>query len=266
MIATFYDRAGDQFGEFLPRLGGALLLLVIGLLAAIIFGRLVRGALVRAGLDRFAERSGTNSLLAQAGLGSSLCALVGTAVRLSIVVIAVFAALSLLGLEFLSESLNAGVLFIPRLLTALALLLIGVVLGAFARAWIERTSAQLDFPLALGTVAQVVVIALFALCAAAQAGVSVAPLTAIAAVLLGAVAITLALAFGLGSREIARSLSSGRFARADFRVGQTIRVDDLRGTIVRIDSAATTLRSSEGTVRVPNSVLVERVVVVEGAE
>jgi small-conductance mechanosensitive channel len=250
MIATFYDRAGDQFGEFLPRLGGALLLLVIGLLAAIIFGRLVRGALVRAGLDRFADRSGTNSLLAQAGLGSSLCALVGTAVRLSIVVIAVFAALSLLGLEFLSESLNAGVLFIPRLLTALALLLIGVVLGAFARAWIERTSAQLDFPLALGTVAQVVVIALFAL----------------AAVLLGAVAITLALAFGLGSREIARSLSSGRFARADFRVGQTIRVDDLRGTIVRIDSAATTLRSSEGTVRVPNSVLVERVVVVEGAE
>jgi small-conductance mechanosensitive channel len=266
MIAAFYDRAGDQFGEFLPRLGGALLLLVVGLLAALVIGRLVRGVLVRAGLDRFADRTSTNALLDQAGLGNSLCKLVGTAVRLSIVVIAVFAALSLLGLEFLSDSLNAGVLFIPRLLTALALVLIGVVLGAFVRAWIERTSAQLDFPLALGTVAQAVVIALFALCAAAQAGVAVAPLTAIAAVLLGAVAITLALAFGLGSREIARSLSSGRFARADFRVGQTIRVDDLRGTILRIDSAATTLQSPEGTVRVPNSVLVERVVVVEGSE
>jgi small-conductance mechanosensitive channel len=266
MIAAFYDSAGDQFGHFLPRLGGALLLLIIGLIAAIVAGRIVRGALRRAGLDRFADRTNTNALLAQAGLGDSLAALIGTAVRISIVIIALFAALSLLGLEFLSDSLNAGVLFIPRLLTALALLLIGVVLGAFTRAWIERTSAQLDFPLALGTVAQVVVIALFALCAAAQAGVAVAPLTAIAAVLLGAVAITLALAFGLGSREIARALSSGRFARADFRVGQTIRVDDLRGTIVRIDSAATTLRSSEGTIRVPNSMLVERVVVVEAAE
>jgi small-conductance mechanosensitive channel len=266
MIAAFYDRAGDQFGQFLPRLGGALLLLIVGLIAAIVIGRIVRGALVRAGLDRFADRTNTNALLAQAGLGSSLAALIGTAVRLSVVVVAVFAALSLLGLEFLSDSLNAGVLFIPRLLTALALILIGVVLGAFARAWIERTSAQVDFPLALGTIAQVVVIALFVLCAAAQAGVSVAPLTAIAAVLLGAVAITLALAFGLGSRELARSLTSGRFARADFRVGQTIRIDDLRGTIVRIDSAATTLQSSEGTVRVPNSVLVERVVVVEAGE
>jgi small-conductance mechanosensitive channel len=263
MIAAVFDRSGDQLGEFLPRLGGALVLLVVGLLVAIILGRVVRRALVRVGLDRFADRTGTQSLLAQAGLGDSLAALIGTAVRLSVVVVALFAALSLLGLEFLSDSLNQGVLFIPRLLTALALVLIGVVLGAFARAWVERAAAQVDFPLALGPIVQVVVIVLFGLCAAAQAGVAVGPLTAIASVLLGAVAITLALAFGLGSRELARSLSSGRFARADFNVGQTIRIDELRGTIVKIDSAATTLRSSDGTVRVPNNLLVERVVVVE---
>jgi small-conductance mechanosensitive channel len=263
MIATVFDRSGDQLGEFLPRLGGALALLVIGLLVAILLGRIVRRGLMRVGLDRFADRTGTQSLLAQAGLGDSLSALIGTAVRLSVVVVVVFAALSLLGLEFLSDSLNQGVLFIPRLLTALALVLIGVVLGSFARAWVERASAQVDFPLALGPIVQVIVIVLFGLCAAAQAGVAVGPLTAIASVLLGAVAITLALAFGLGSRELARSLSSGRFARADFKVGQTIRIDDLRGTIVKIDSAATTLRSPDGTVRVPNNLLVERVVVVE---
>ena len=145
MIGTVVDRAGDQLGQFLPRLGGALLLLILGLLAAIVLGRLVRSALVRAGLDRFADRSGTSELLAQAGLGSSLAALLGTAVRLTIVVVVTFAALTLLGLEFLSDSLNEGVLFIPRLLAALALLLIGIVLGAFVRAWLERTSAQLDF-------------------------------------------------------------------------------------------------------------------------
>jgi small-conductance mechanosensitive channel len=261
-----FDRAGDQLGHFLPRLAGALLLLVVGLVAAVLFGRLVRGALVRVGLDRFAERTGTRDLLERAGLGSSLAALIGTAVRLSIVVVAMFGALSLLGLEFLSDSLNEGILFIPRLITALALLLIGIVLGAFVRAWVERTSAQLDFPVAIGPVAQVVVIVLFGLCAAAQAGVATGPLTAIAGVLLGAVAVTLALAFGLGSREIARALSSGRYARADFEVGQTIRIDDLRGTIVRIDSASTTLRTGDETVRVPNSLLVERVVVVEAAE
>jgi small-conductance mechanosensitive channel len=263
VIGTVVERAGDQLGQFLPRAAGALLLLIVGLLAAIVVGRIVRGALVRAGLDRFADRSGTTELLAQAGLGRSLAALVGTAVRLTIVVVVCFAAMTLVGLEFLSDSLNEGILFIPRLLAALVLLLIGVVLAAFLRAWIERTSAQLDFPVAIGPVVQVLVIVLFGLCAAAQAGVSVAPLTAIAMVLLGAIAATLALAFGLGAREIARSLTSGRYARADFEVGQTIRVDDMRGEIVRIDGAATTLRTGEATIRIPNSILVERIVVVE---
>jgi hypothetical protein len=266
MIATVVDRAGDQLGQFLPRLAGALLLLVLGLLAAIVIGRVVRGALVRVGLDRVADRSGTSELLAQAGLGSSLAALLGTAVRLTIVVVATFAALTLLGLEFLSDSLNEGVLFIPRLLVALALLLIGIVLGAFVRAWLERTSAQLDFPVAIGPVAQVLVIAVFALCAAAQAGVRVGPLTAIAIVVLGAIAVTLTLAFGLGAREIARSLTSSRYARADFEVGQTIRVGDMRGEIVRIDGAATTLKAGDDTIRIPNSILVERIVVVEAAD
>jgi small-conductance mechanosensitive channel len=266
VIASVIGRAGDQLGDFLPRIAGALLLLIIGLLAAIVLGRLTRRALVGAGLDRFADRSGTSELLGQAGLSSSLAGLIGTAVRLTIVVVAVFASLTLLGLALLSDSLNEGILYIPRLLVALALVLIGVVLGAFARAWLERTSAQLDFPVAIGPVVQVLVIVLFGLCAAVQAGVTVAPLTAIAIVLLAACALTLALAFGLGAREMARSLTSGRYARADFEVGQTIRVGDVRGEIVSIDAAATTLKADNETIRVPNSLLVERMVFVEAAE
>ena len=121
MIASVIEQAGDQLGQFLPRLAGALLLLILGLLAAILIGRLTRRALVRAGLDRFADRTGAGELLAQAGLGDSLAALVGTAVRLTIVIVVSFAALTLLGLEFVSDSLNEGILFIPRLLAALAL-------------------------------------------------------------------------------------------------------------------------------------------------
>jgi hypothetical protein len=67
-----FDRAGDQLGHFLPRLGGALLLLVVGLLVAVLFGRLVRGALVRVGLDRVAERTGTRELLERVMEGERL--------------------------------------------------------------------------------------------------------------------------------------------------------------------------------------------------
>ena len=263
MMASIVDVAGDQLGEFLPRLGGALVLFVAGLVLASIVGRITRKALVRAGLDRLAERTGASEVLGRGGLGGSLSALVAAAVRITIIVVATFASLTLLGLAFLSDSLNEGILFIPRLLTALALLLIGIVLGALARAWLERTSAQLDFPIAIGPVGQVLVVLIFGLCAAAQAGVSVAPLVVGALVVVGAAAATLALAFGLGAREIARALTSSRYARADFEVGQTIRIGDVRGEILRIDAAALTLAAGDETIRVPNSVVVEQIVVIE---
>jgi small-conductance mechanosensitive channel len=265
MIATVVSRAGDQLGQFLPRLGGALVLIVAGLLIAGILGRLTRKALERAGLDRLAARAGADELLGRGGLGSSLSGLVATAVRLTIIVVACFAALTLLGLAFLSDSLNQAILFIPQLVMALVLVLIGIVIGALARAWVDRTTTQLDFPVAIGPVVQVVVVVLFGLCAAAQAGVSVAPLVVVALLLLGTIAVTLALAFGLGAREVARSLTSGRYAQADFEVGQTIRVGDVRGEILRIDSAALTLKSGGETIRVPNSVVVEQIVVIEGS-
>jgi small-conductance mechanosensitive channel len=40
----------------------------------------------------------------------------------------------------------------------------------------------------------------------------------------------------------------------------------VRGEIVRMDGAATTLKTGDGTIRIPNSILVERIVVVESGE
>ena len=97
-------------------------------------------------------------------------------------------------------------------------MLIGVVAGGFARERIERTSVQMDLPIAIAPVAQAVIIVLFGLTAALQVGISTGPILLILTIGLIAITATVALAFGLGSREIARSLSAARYARADFSV------------------------------------------------
>lgn len=265
-LATVLDEAGNQLGGFIPRIGGALLLLVVGIILAWVVARLLRRGLRMAGLDSTAERYGVADVLERAGLGRSLSRLVGVALRLALSVVVVFAALSLLGLQFLSASLNEGILFIPRLITALLIVLVGVVVAALVRQWLERGSVQMNLPIAIGPTAQIVLVALFGLTAANQVGISIVPLLTVALIAFLTVAITLALAFGLGSREVARSLSAARYARADFEVGQTVRVADARGTIVRIDSAATTLQDGEEFIRVPNHLLVEHVVVREAGD
>jgi small-conductance mechanosensitive channel len=53
--------------------------------------------------------------------------------------------------------------------------------------------------------------------------------------------------------------------REAFSEGQVIRVDDVRGTVQRIEPSATVLRTETETIRVPNHILIDRTVVIETA-
>ena len=258
------ERAGETLGDFLPQLAGALALLLIGLLLAALLGRVVRRGLQAAGLDDLGARWRVNDTLARAGLSPSLAAVIGTGVRIIASVIVIFAALTLLGLEPLSQSLNEAVLFLPNVLVALALILAGVILAGLVREWVDRVTYQMDFPVPLGQLAQAATMALFAITAAAQIGVSADILTLVLGIVLAAVAATFAIAFGFGGREVARALNAGRFVRASFTVGETISIGDLRGQIIGIETDATVIRTADGRVRVPNHLLVESVVTIHG--
>lgn len=257
------DQAGEQLGGFLPRLGGALLLLVVGMLLARLFARLLRGVLQRVGLDDASDRWGVGEVLERAGLGRSASRLLAATVRIGITLVVVFAALSLLGLQFLSQSLNEALLFLPNLLAAGALILAGVVLGALVRERVDRLAYQMDLPVPLGTIAQVAVVAVFAITAATQIAVSTALLMVLIGVLLTAATATFALAFGLGGREVAREISAGRYVRTSYEPGQRIGVGDVRGEIVSIEPAVTILRTAAGDrVHVPNATLLNSIVTV----
>jgi small-conductance mechanosensitive channel len=263
-IASVLDRAGNSLGDFLPQLAGAFVLVVVGLLVARLVGRLVRRGLLAVGLDEFATRWRITDTLVQARLQPSLAGIIGAAVRITLSVIAAFAALTLLGLQLLSQSLNEAVLFLPNLLAALALLLAGVVLAGLARDRVDRFTYQMDFAVPLGQLAQISTLAIFALMAAAQIGVSAEILFTVIAILLAAAAGTFALAFGLGGREVARALNAGRFVRGAFQVGQMISVGQIRGTIVAIEPEATVIGTADGLVRVPNNLLLESMVTIHG--
>jgi small-conductance mechanosensitive channel len=264
---TIVDRAADSLGGFLPRLGGALVLLVIGIVLARILGKLLARGLRGAGADSIAERLGAADVLQKAKLGRSVSSIIGRALRIGLTVVVIFAALSLLGLQFLSESLNSAVLFLPNLAVAGLLLLAGLVLGGLARERVDRLTREMDLPVPVGLAAQVAVVAVFAITAAAQIAVSTAILMALVGIILAGVVATIALSFGLGGSGVAREVTAGRYVRGSFEAGQEISFGDVRGTVVAVEAASTVLRSERGeTIRVPNQLLLSSVVTVYRSE
>lgn len=260
-MSRILEQAAESLGSGLPLIGAALLVLIVGLLLARLVGRLLGRGLDAAGVDGFGERLGIHDSLERFGMRRSLSRLMGRIVRVGLSIVFILAAVSLLGLSVLDDSINQAVLFLPRILTVLALLLAGVVIGTFAKGRTDRAARQMDLPDFSGRVVELLIITVFAVTALAQLGVSIIILTLLVGILLAGVVAAFALAFGLGGREVGRALSSGRFVRDTYEIGTTIAVAGHRGEITAVESAATVLRTSAGTtVRIPNHLMVESVV------
>lgn len=261
LATSVLGRAGDTVGQYLPRVGAALILLIVGLLLVRLLGRLLARLLLRAGIDGLADRLGVHDVLVRAGLERSLSRLVAAAVRIALAIVVIFAALSLTGLQFLQAALNQGVLFLPRLLAALALVLIGLVLAGTVRQRIERIAHQMDLGGPLGTLTQSIVLGVFAILALGEIGIPTSILTVLGAIAASGAALTLALAFGLGGRDLARELSAGRYVTGVFKLGQTITLGGQHGQIVAFDAASTVLETADGLrLRIPNHLFLETVV------
>jgi small-conductance mechanosensitive channel len=260
-MSQILDPAGQALGSGLPRILGALVLLVVGLLIVRLAARLLTKGLLATDLDAAAERHGVHDALERLTLDRSLSTAVGTAVRAALSIVIVLAALSLTGLGFLRESLNQGVLLLPNLLVALALLLAGAVLATTVRRHVDRLAEQMDLPGPVGRLVEVVILVVFGVTALAQIGVSTTIMSTLSGLVVGAAALAFALAFGLGNREVARGVGAGRVLRSAYSPGQVISVAGVRGEIVALDGSAVVLRTAGGgTARVPNHLLLESVV------
>ncbi len=261
MIASsILNRAGDSLGQSLPRIAGAILLLLVGVLVARIAGRITCRTLEALGVDRHGERLGVHDVLARAGLQRSLATLLGTAVRVGLTIVVVIAAVSLLGLAALSASLNEAILFLPRLFVAAALIVAGVVIADFARARVDSVGDRLALAAPLGSITQILILAVFFLTALSQLHVLTGLLTLLVGIVLAAAALTIALAFGLGGRDVAGEISAGHEVTGAFRIGQTIQINDVNGEIIAFQRAATVIRTNHGETRIPNRLLLTSIV------
>ncbi len=117
----------------------------------------------------------------------------------------------------------------------------------------------------MGGLSAAAVLAVFAVTALAQLGIPTQVLLLLVAILLAAVALTLALAFGIGGRDLAREVSARRYVERCFDVGDEITVNGTRGTVTAVEATGTVLDTGQGErVRVPNSQLVASAVTLHG--
>lgn len=186
----------------------ALLLLLVGMVVA-------RG--VRAGiekfltflhLDEYTEKIKLNELFARLGFGRSPAFILGFLVYWLIVLVFLVSAADVVQLTVVSELLQKFVLFVPRLIGAVLVLAGGLLLGHFSGEIVlnAATANNIRGAMALSKVAQFVVIVFAAIMALDQIGIDTTILTSSIQIILAAVGLGFAIAFGLGGRDVAAEM------------------------------------------------------------
>lgn len=254
---------GGAMAEFVPRLVGAVAVLVVALVVAIALQRLAVRLLETLGLDEIAERTGALGSLRQLGYHGGPSQLLGLVLLWGILLTGVAGSLSVLGLSSLEQTMDQIVNLAGRALVALVILIAGIMAAGWLADLVARSAedAGLRGSNIFRRAVFVTVIAVTGLVAAGQLGLETSVLIILAIVLLATVGLITALALGQGLVPLSGNIAAGRYVQEGLAVGDEISVDGIEGTVEELGYSAVTLRSEDGYLyRVPNRTLLEGVV------
>ncbi len=196
-----------QIVDFIPALLGAVIILLAGYLLAKVVEKLVFRVLRRIKLNEMLERGGVMEAVERSGSRLDPARVISALIFWFIMFAVILLAGNALGLESLANVFSELVSYIPSVIAAVVIMIVGIVLGGFVGGLIMASAGGLHGGPALARVGRIGVIVLAVFMALQELGIATEIVTTAFAILFGAVALALALSFGLGNRDLAGELT-----------------------------------------------------------
>jgi hypothetical protein len=214
-VMVSVTEALQNFLGFLPALVGAILVLVLGWIISGLLANLIERGLKAIGFERAANTTGINGFIERGGSGWTASKVVAEIVKWFIRLIAIQAAAQILGMERISEIITAILLWLPNLIVALAIIVIGALIAKFVAGIVRASTSEMGMgnPDLLAGVARYAIIAFAVVAAVDQLGIAETVVNTLFVMIIGAIALAFALAFGLGGQQVAQQMTQSWYAR-----------------------------------------------------
>lgn len=202
-------QALERFVSFLPALIGAIIVLVIGWIVSSLLASLIERGLKAVGAERAVESSGIGDFIRRSGTEMTTSSVIAALIKWFIFLIFVQAAANVLGMPQITAIVNSIILFIPNVIVAIAIIVIGTLAARFLAGLVRSAVSKIgvgDSNL-LATLTQYAVIGFAVIAAIDQLGIAATLVNTLLIGLIGSVALAVGLAFGLGGREVAAKIT-----------------------------------------------------------
>jgi len=206
VIIEPFERLYEQILQFLPNFLAALLLFIVGLA----IGWLLRAVSARIfrtlNLDRFAESLGLKEVLNKGGIKDPLSDLLSRIIGWVIIITFTIISLKTLAIPTVEGLLERFLLYLPNVFTAALILFFGYLLSNFLgrAALIASVNSGLKVSGLIGKLVKLIVFILSVTMSLEQLGIGSSTIVVAFAIVFGGIILALALALGLGGRDIAK--------------------------------------------------------------
>lgn len=203
----------QSLSSMIPSIVNALIILIIGWVLAKIIQWLVYKLSHALGIDRLAQKSGVHRFLEKRGIKRGFSGLASSIFFWMIILIVMVKFFNLLGLEVVSDLLNQFLFFIPNVLIASVLIILGFYLAEFVSSLVVGSLEESSFenPELIGKLV-FYCIGFFTLAIAlTQIGIGETIITNVVSIFFGSIGLAFAIAFGLGAKDWASNIMNKYF-------------------------------------------------------
>ena len=246
-LVDSFTMAWSQVIGLAPKMVAMVVVLVVGYVLARWVGSFIAVVSEKIGLQTAAEKSGLAKSMHDVGIRRPLPAIVGGIVFWLLMCVFVMAAFNILGLDSVSAAMGEVVNYIPRLLVATVVVVIGLLAATFLRGVVATSADRVGLTYAeyLAGGCYWVLSLLTFIAAFNQLGIQFALLEKLILIGSAGLAAGFALAFGLGGRDVMSGILSGYYVRQRLQAGDTVSVAGFEGTVREVGPVATVIETRE---------------------
>jgi len=246
IVDSFTD-AWHQTIAATPKIVVMVAVIVVGYLIARFIAKAATKLAETLGLQNAADQSGLADSMQRMGIQRNVPGIIGTIVFWLLMLVFLMAGFNILGLPAVSEAMQGIVNYIPNLLVATVLIVVGLLVASFLRGVVATSADRVGLSYAeyLANGCYYVFALLTFIAAFNQLGVQFALLEQLILIAFGAVAVGFALAFGLGGRDVMAGILAGYYVRQRLHSGDHVTVGHMEGTVREVGPVATIIETDE---------------------
>ena len=219
-IGDSFQRALNELFAFLPNLIAGLAILIVGYLIAKTVAGLVSRALRGVGTDRALASGTAGDYKNRFAPNLQPSAVIGKIAFWFVFGLAVLLAVSALGIQALTDAVEGVVGYLPNVIAAILILLVAVAIAGAVGGIAQRLIGGTMLGKLVQTAVPALVITIALFMALVQLKIATQIVVATYVLVLGAISLGFALAFGLGGRAVAERMLTGAYETGQDRVPQ----------------------------------------------